>query len=242
LSPPSFPTASATTPLDIHDIYTIYTHTSRELESSMSSHETLAAASNDRKSRLAHLKSLKRKQAPTDDEPAAPEQDQSTALTRTEKEEENDVAKTYLSGRNYDPETRNVKLGFGSGPIADPTQTLEYKAQQLALKTKEEQAAEEKEDKPLDLFKLQPKKPNWDLKRDLEAKMKPLDVRTENAIARMVRERVAAQKQASAMKESGEEKEGEEVGMRGTELVEAMHLMEKEGEAERKRDEEEDVS
>ncbi|KAF2275152.1 uncharacterized protein EI97DRAFT_434391 [Westerdykella ornata] len=207
----------------------------------MSSHETLAAAANDRKSRLAHLRSLKRKQAPAEDETAPSDQEPSNALIRTGPEEE-PVTKSILSGRNYDPETRNVKLGFGAPPIADPTQTLEYKAEQLALQTKQQQSAEEKEDKPLDLFKLQPKKPNWDLKRDLEEKMRPLNVRTDNAIARMVRERIETQRKTATLKQNEENKESEEVGMEGRELVEAMHLMEKEGEADQKRDEEEDVS
>jgi coiled-coil domain-containing protein 12 len=212
----------------------------------MSSHETLSAAANDRKSRLAHLKSLKRKQAPTDDEPTTQEPSSSTALTTTTEAEDSTAAK-YLSGRNYDPETRNVKLGFEAAPIADPTQTLEYKAEQLALQTREQAAAEEKEDKPLDLFKLQPKKPNWDLKRDLEEKMRPLNVKTENAIARLVRERVERQKieaskKADALGQGGNGKESEEVGMEGREFVEAMHLLEKEGEDDRKRDDEEDGS
>lgn len=207
----------------------------------MSSHETLSAAANDRKSRLAHLKSLKRKQAPADDEPTT----ETSAVVPTKDvadDDANDVARKILSGRNYDPETRNAKLGFGAAPIADPTQTLEYKAEQLALETKERQQAEEKDDAPLDLFKLQPKKPNWDLKRDLEAKMEPLNVRTENAIARLVRERVEAQKQRAAVKQSADGKESEEVGMAGTELVEAMHQLEKEGEADRQKDADADVS
>ena len=91
----------------------------------------------------------------------------------------------------------------------------------------------------MDLFKLQPKKPNWDLKRDLQEKMRTLDVQTENAIARLVRERVEGQKKARQAKQAGD---GEEVGMEGSELVEAMHLKEREEEEERKRDEEEDVS
>ena len=203
----------------------------------MSSHETLSAAASDRKSRLAHLKSLKRKQAPMDEEPAASEETSSTAVARIEPSE-SDVTKSYLSGRNFDPETRNVKLGFDSAPIGDKENTLEYRAEQLALESKAAQAKEETEDKGLDLFKLQPKKPNWDLKRDLEDKMKVLNVWTENAIARMVRERVEAQKKARGSVTAGE---GEEVGMEGNELVEAMHLKEREEEAERKR-EEEDVS
>jgi coiled-coil domain-containing protein 12 len=215
----------------------------------MSTHEKLSAAANDRKSRLAQLKSLKRKQEQISDAPeeaanspsAQLQTETSQALTRTEEAEELSVATTYLSGRNYDPTTRNVKLGFDNLPIADPTDTLEYKAQQLALETKAQQDAEKAEDKGLDLFKLQPKKPNWDLKRDLEQKMKGLNVQTENAIAKLVRERVEAQKRERIGK--GGEKEGEEVGMEGTELVEAMHLKEQEEERERQRDEEdEDVS
>jgi coiled-coil domain-containing protein 12 len=215
----------------------------------MSSHEALSAAANDRKTRLAQLKSLKRKQAPTTDEAdneSSIQADNSTALTTTDDSDNNTVTKTYLSGRNFDPETRNVKLGFENQPISDPTSTLEYKAQQLALETKAQQDAEKAEDKGLDLFKLQPKKPNWDLKRDLEQKKKPLDVQTENAIARMVRERIEGQKvikEKEVVSKGGNEGDGEEVGMEGSELVEAMHLKEQEEERERRREEEdEDVS
>ena len=161
----------------------------------MSSHEHLSAASNDRKARLAQLKSLKRKAAPdsqTEDTTHSP----STALTiEPTTDSTPSVTSTYLSGRNFDPTTRNVKLGFESTPIANPESTLEYKAQQLALHTK---ALQEKEtsDAPLDLFKLQPKKPNWDLKRDLDEKMRTggLERGTENAVARLVRERVEMQR------------------------------------------------
>ncbi|KAF2256275.1 hypothetical protein BU26DRAFT_513108 [Trematosphaeria pertusa] len=220
----------------------------------MSSHETLSAAANDRKARLAQLKSLKRKQAPdSSDLPVAsaledgPSLTPSTALTSTKSpspSEDRAIAKAYLSGRNYDPETRNVKLGFEATPIADPTNTLEYKAEQLALETRKKQEEEKIADQPLDLFKLQPKKPNWDLKRDLQEKMRGLDVQTENAIAKLVRERVEAQrKERQAEEGRNGDGEGQEVGMGGSELVEAMHLKEREEEEERKRDvADEDVS
>ena len=206
----------------------------------MSSHEHLSAASNDRKARLAQLKSLKRKQAPSDDTHDTSISD-STALTTTQEEDAPSVVTTYLSGRNFDPSTRNVKLGFDNTPVVDPTNTLEYKAQQLALQTKAEQE-KEKGDAPLDLFKLQPKKPNWDLKRDLNEKMRTggLERETENAIARLVRERVEAQKNEK-LKIAGNG-EGEEVGMEGGELVEAMHQREAEEERERRRDEEDDAA
>ena len=72
--------------------------------------------------------------------------------------------------------------------------------------------------------------------------MKGLDVQTDNAIAKLVRERVEAQK-AIREKQPTDGSNGEEVGMDGSELVEAMHLKEQEDERERKRDEEdEDVS
>ena len=99
----------------------------------MSSHETLAATANDRKSRLAHLKSLKRKQAPAEDDASISEiPSTSIELARTESDGAS-VTKAFLSGRNYDPETRNVKLGFEEAPIADKEKTLEYRAQQLAI-------------------------------------------------------------------------------------------------------------
>ncbi|KAJ4365339.1 hypothetical protein N0V83_008960 [Neocucurbitaria cava] len=240
----------------------------------MSSHEKLTAAADARKARLAQLQSLKRKQAPSDDQDdddTSPQFESattstSTALTRTEEEEpEHSITTKYLSGRNYDPTTRDVKLGFDTLPIADPTKTLEYKAQQLALETRAQQDADESASGSAqdggggaDLYKLQPKKPNWDLKRDLEAKMKVLDAQTEKAIARLVRERVEAQKGAAvALQEQeqkkvggggknngvngGEQGEGEEVGMEGAELVEAMHLKEQEEERDRERDAEDEV-
>lgn len=210
----------------------------------MSTHEQLSAASNDRKSRLAQLKSLKRKQSPVDDAPAdtAPPSD-SNALSAPEAAS---VTSTYLSGRNFDPSTRTLKLGYTAPPIGDAASTLEYKAAQLALETKQHQDQESRDaDKGLDLFKLQPKRPNWDLKRDLKEKMKVLDSATDKAIATAVRERVEAQKrdggkEKKKITEREGEGEGEEVGMEGSELVEAMHLKEQEDERERKREAEDE--
>ncbi len=42
----------------------------------------------------------------------------------------------------------------------------------------------------MELLDLAPKKPNWDLKRDLEAKCKPLELKTEAAIAELIRKRL----------------------------------------------------
>lgn len=197
----------------------------------MSSHTTLAAAADDRKARLAKLKSLKRKQPDTENEsdhPADPSDAQDGASPPT-----TDVARLHLSGRNYDPETRGPKLGFEAPPtetLANPT--LEEQAADIEEETRRQAALDEQDDKGIDLFKLQPKKPNWDLKRELKQKMEVLDVRTDNAIARMVRERLAAKKAAAG---GGAAEEGM---LDGTAMVEGMKLREREEEEEARRERE----
>lgn len=206
-----------------------------------STHATLDAASVDRKARLAKLASLKRKQ---------PSADTPTEDSTIQSHDISSQTASYLSGRNYDIRTRGPKLGFENTPSSDVL-TLEQQAGRIASTTAD-QAAKDEEDaeKGIDLFKLQPKKPNWDLKRDLAEKMKILDVRTQNAIARLVRERIENTKKEAKQKQkqNGIEAngEGEEVGMDGRTLVEGVHLREREEEEdeqrERERDEEEGVA
>lgn len=192
----------------------------------MSSQASLSAAAEERKARLAKLKSLKRKQ---------PDEDQDMEDGATAEAQAPDVASTYLSGRNYDATTQGPKLGFELNP-ADGQKTLEAQAQELEERTRKE-AEEEDDSKPLDLFKLQPKKPNWDLKRDLDKKLEILNVRTDNAIARLVRERIEKSQGEAKAKAVGD---GQEVGMEGVTLVEAMHMRERDDEAEREREKEDD--
>ncbi|RMD42502.1 hypothetical protein DV735_g2582, partial [Chaetothyriales sp. CBS 134920] len=169
-------------------------------------HASLDAAAAERKARLAKLASLKRKQ-PSDDKPSSEE------------------TTVYLSGRNYDVETKGPKLGFETVPSAH-VDTVEKQADRIAQSTAEQAAKDEAEaDKGIDLFKLQPKKPNWDLKRELAERMKAVDVRTQNAIARLVRERIEkAKKEALASRPAAtqaaarQEEQGEEVGIEGTAL------------------------
>ncbi|KZZ97245.1 mRNA splicing factor, Cwf18 [Ascosphaera apis ARSEF 7405] len=198
----------------------------------MSSSHSLEAAAADRKTRLARLAALKRK--PT---AATEEQDQEapadiTSGTHDESKPEEEVSEArakYLSGRNYDFETETVKLGFEHDPRAD-AETLENRARELA-KEAEEQARKEKEEAaPIDLFQLQPKNPNWDLKRDLNEKLKILNVRTENAIARLVRERIQAnQKTTSAGDDDAAVRDGQTMGMEGIALAESVRQREEEG-------------
>jgi coiled-coil domain-containing protein 12 len=202
-----------------------------------STHASLDAAATDRKARLAKLASLKRKQPSTDPS------DEQSSLNGNVDEISSDVAATYISGRNYDPETRGPKLGFEQAPTEGQV-TLEAKAAEIAKAAAEEAKEDVEADRPIDLFKLQPKKPNWDLKRDLNEKMKILDVRTENAIARLVRQRIEnAQKAAKEKGSAGKELDGEEVGIDGGTLVGGVHVREREeAEDERREREDEELS
>lgn len=196
----------------------------------------LGAAADDRKARLAQLKNLKRKQ-PTG-EVAAPESERSPSPPR-----EADVARLHLSGRNYDAETRGPKLGFEAPPtLALEKQTLEEKAAEMEAELRKKAEEEAQDDKGVDLFKLQPKKPNWDLKRNLDQKLEVLNVRTDNAIARLVRDRIKGA-QKSAQSTTGIENgsvDGDAAGVDGVALVEGLRVREREDEEEERREREDD--
>ncbi|KAL8823171.1 MAG: hypothetical protein Q9191_006107 [Dirinaria sp. TL-2023a] len=198
-----------------------------------STHTSLDAAATERKARLAKLKSLKRKQPDSHNETdETPVVEGFSAATADIPGEAPSVATTYLSGRNYDLATHGPKLGFEQAPTENQ-ETLEDRAAQIAEETAQRAEQEEKEDKPIDLFKLQPKKPNWDLKRDLGRKMEILDARTDNAIARLVRERIEGVRKKTGMADDA-------VGMKGEELVEGMHVREREAEADELREKSEE--
>lgn len=226
----------------------------------MSSHATLSAAADDRKARLAKLKSLKRKQPGEDHDNdggdgAAPSHDHNDDSTTNNNNNDNngdappsppsnDVARLHLSGRNYDAAARGPKLGFEAPPtLGLETATLEEQAASLEEASRRQAAADAADDKGIDLFKLQPKKPNWDLKRELGRKLEVLNVRTDNAIARLVRERLAAKKAAASSSQSqsqSSEKAAAGSGdlLDGAALVEGMRLREKEEEEETRRERE----
>lgn len=212
-------------------------------------HTTLSAAADDRKARLAKLKSLKRKQP--EDEIAPPESDRIASPApqaaeapgteaHNEGQEEDEVSRKYLSGRNYDAETKGPKLGFEAPPTLGPEdQTLEEQAAELEAEVRRKAAEDAGDDRGIDLFKLQPKKPNWDLKRELDKKLEVLNVRTDNAIARLVRQRLQ-EKKVEAQNKDGRLADGDAVaaGLEGGELEEIVRLREKEEEAEEQRERE----
>lgn len=194
---------------------------------------SLDAQANERKARLAQLRSLKRKQQP-EEGPSSPDRNEQSSSS--DQPRPTDAAAHYLSGRNYDIAARGPKLGFDHAPTEGEA-TVEEQAAVLALETKKWLDEEEKADKPIDLFTLQPKKPNWDLKRDLERRLEILNVRTDNAIARLVRQRIQDQEKskAKAAEAAGDDVAGEgRIGIDGTTLVEGVHLRERE-EAENER-------
>lgn len=191
----------------------------------MSSHASLDAAANERKARLAKLAALKRKQ---------PEPETLTEELAGDHEAGDgapNVTTSYLSGRNYDAEARGPKLGFERGP-AEGHMTVEAQAAEIAQAAAEQAKMDAEADQRIDLFKLQPKKPNWDLRRDLDEKLKILNVRTENAIARLVRQRIENAQRAAKERgvKPGGDQQGEEVGIEGDALVEGIHVREREEE------------
>ena len=207
-----------------------------------SNYASLDAAATERKARLAKLKSLKRKEHPTDSDDTAPLPSETT-ITIPNKDSSLTVPESttqYLSGRNYDSETRGPRLGFENAPSGD-ADTLEDRAATIASAVREKEEKETKEEKPIDLFQLQPKKPNWDLKRDMARKMEALNARTDNAIARLVRERIEGQQKDSEGRNGVGQDEGDrDLGMGGAELVEGMHVREKEEEESIRREREQD--
>ncbi|KAJ6264288.1 Pre-mRNA-splicing factor [Drechslerella dactyloides] len=174
----------------------------------------LEAQANARKERLAKLRGMKRKQQ---DEEAA---DPATSLDSRETGAI-DASAVVLSGRNYDLETKAPKLGYDLAP-SENLETLEAQAASIAIETRKAINDEDTADKTIDLLSLQPKKPNWDLKRDVDQKLVRLERLTDNAVARILRDRIL-QSQAAAgsanpenlaelvrQREKEEEKEEEE--------------------------------
>lgn len=135
--------------------------------------------SQKRKERLALLKSSKRKR---DDN--LPDE-----LVR-EKEE----VEAVMKYRNYDPETNAPKLGFLNDPTPADQPTVETRGSELVAQTRSEDLTRAVDAAPLDIATIQSRKPNWDLKRDLERKLEKVRGRQEAVVAKIVRARILASK------------------------------------------------
>ncbi|KAI0256866.1 cwf18 pre-mRNA splicing factor-domain-containing protein [Lactifluus subvellereus] len=130
---------------------------------------SLAAASEARKARLL---ALRKKRAGEDIE-----------------DSQGDAKGTVLSNRNFDPQTRTLRKRQADVEMED---TLEHNVQGLAEQIIAEDEAKRAQD--LDLLNIAPKRPNWDLKREMEKKLARLERQTQQAIHTLIRQRLAEQK------------------------------------------------
>ncbi|KPP76287.1 coiled-coil domain-containing protein 12-like [Scleropages formosus] len=128
--------------------------------------------------RKERLKALRNKQlhgsSPEDEEP-----DKKRMLREEEYVEERH---RELKLRNYTPEDEELKQR--QVPKAKPASVEEKVKEQL------EAANPEPVIKEVDLVNLAPRKPDWDLKRDVAKKLEKLQKRTQRAIAELIRERL----------------------------------------------------
>nr|CAG4638189.1 EOG090X0KZ2 [Chydorus sphaericus] len=89
--------------------------------------------------------------------------------------------------RSYKPADEGLQKA--SLPVAQPEAVDEQVAQELSS------AAQAPALEEIDLLNLAPRKPDWDLKRDVAKKLAKLEKRTQRAIAVLIRERLMETKQ-----------------------------------------------
>jgi len=94
-----------------------------------------------------------------------------------------------LSLRNFDPDTRTLRKHDPTANSQEDTieKNVQGLAQMVLVADEARQAAE------LDLLNIAPKRANWDLKRDLEKKLQPLERKTKESIYTLVRQRLGAE-------------------------------------------------
>uniref|UniRef100_A0A8C3QSS6 Coiled-coil domain containing 12 n=1 Tax=Cyanoderma ruficeps TaxID=181631 RepID=A0A8C3QSS6_9PASS len=102
--------------------------------------------------------------------------------------------------RNYDPEDEELKKR--KLPPAKPASVEETVKEQLEA-AKPEPIIDE-----VDLANLAPRKPDWDLKRDVSKKLEKLEKRTQRAIAELIRERLRGQEEELASAVGSAKQEG----------------------------------
>ncbi|CAG8490935.1 16818_t:CDS:2 [Funneliformis mosseae] len=109
---------------------------------------------------------------------------------KEEVKEEGKNEKLPLKFRNYTPINEDIKAisKINISTPKDITETLEKTVEEVTKQVKEEE--EKKREEEVDLFNLAPKKPNWDLKRDVEKKLAKLDKITQASIAELIRIRL----------------------------------------------------
>ncbi|XP_043833893.1 coiled-coil domain-containing protein 12 [Dromiciops gliroides] len=129
-----------------------------------------------RKERLKALREKTGRKTKEDEEPKS---------KQFKEEEEGGEKHRELKLRNYVPEDEELKKR--KVPQAKPASVEEKVKDQLEA-AKPEPIIEE-----VDLANLAPRKPDWDLKRDVAKKLEKLEKRTQRAIAELIRERLRGQ-------------------------------------------------
>ncbi|XP_072905327.1 coiled-coil domain-containing protein 12 [Hemitrygon akajei] len=99
-----------------------------------------------------------------------------------EDDDEEEVKHRELKLRNYVPEDKELKERLV--PNVKPV-SVEDKVKDQLEAGKPEPVIEE-----VDLVNLAPRKPDWDLKRDVAKKLEKLEKRTQRAIAELIREKL----------------------------------------------------
>lgn len=118
-------------------------------------------------------------------------------------------AQAPIKFRNYRP-TDNTLLGTANEGSADkeaaapPTAPPRKAEEEDAIKRELKKHIEEHGGGE-DVLNIAPKKPNWDLKRDVSKKVEKLDRLTQRAIVDMLREKIANQEDESSSEEEEEE-------------------------------------
>ncbi|XP_064203362.1 coiled-coil domain-containing protein 12 [Anguilla rostrata] len=139
--------------------------------------KTVGALQEHALKRKERLKALRDRQlqgrVPEDGEPES-----KRALEETESE----MKHRELKLRNYTPEDEELKER--QVPKAKPASVEEKVKDQLEAANPEPIIEE------VDLANLAPRKPDWDLKRDVAKKLEKLEKRTQRAIAELIRERL----------------------------------------------------
>ncbi|XP_050746907.1 LOW QUALITY PROTEIN: coiled-coil domain-containing protein 12 [Gymnogyps californianus] len=105
-----------------------------------------------------------------------------------------------LKLRNYEPEDEELKKR--KVPQAKPA-SVEDKVKDQLEAAKPEPIIDE-----VDLANLAPRKPDWDLKRDVAKKLEKLEKRTQRAIAELIRERLKGQEEELASAVGSAKQEG----------------------------------
>ncbi|KAI0724988.1 cwf18 pre-mRNA splicing factor-domain-containing protein [Fomitopsis betulina] len=104
--------------------------------------------------------------------------------------DESGLAESVIKHRTFDPERRTLKKHTREDD-EHMEDTVEKKVEGMAEAVIEEDQQRRAQD--LDLFNIAPKRPNWDLKREMEKKLARLERKTQEAIHTLIRQRLAAQ-------------------------------------------------